>query len=217
MEKEMDNIKDGLNVGELVRFIFKHIALVILPAIAGGLCMFILATNFITPRYVSDIKLGVYTKPSEQINPAGNLQADTYLVQDYAVIIQSRKVAETVIKELQLLKDGQPQDLDEFLENNLVVNPGDGTSRIITVSVVYDDPFTVADIAAKYSEVSLRVIHDLYEADNIQVVDEAKVPLKKYSPSTMKFLVVGVGLGFFAGIGLLIILFILSKTVIKKA
>ena len=103
------------------------------------------------------------------------------------------------------------------MENNLVVNPGDGTSRIITVSVVYDDPFTVADIAAKYSEVSLRVIHDLYEADNIQVVDEAKVPLKKYSPSTMKFLVVGVGLGFFAGIGLLIILFILSKTVIKKA
>lgn len=208
----MDNIRGELNIGALIKNYYLHFQLVILPAIAGMLCMYILASSVVTPRFVSNIKIGVYTRPELQVNPVGNLQADTLLVQDYAVVIKSRKVAERVIKELQLLQDGKPMDPDVLL-GNVIVDPGDGTSRMITVSIVDDDPFLAADIASQYGESSIEVIKEIYEVDNVQIVDEANVPLEKYSPNTVKFMILGTVLGAIAGAGVLTILFMIENKI----
>ena len=136
----MDNTKDELKIEEIIKHLFKHIGLMILTAAAGVLAMYIISVAVVPTQYVSDITIGVYTKPQQQISPAANLQADTLLVQDYAVIIKSRNVAGRVIEELQLLDNGQPMDPGTLM-GHIVVNPGEGTSRMITVSVVYDDPF----------------------------------------------------------------------------
>lgn len=208
----MDNTKDELKIEEIIKHLFKHIGLMILTAAAGVLAMYIISVAVVPTQYVSDITIGVYTKPQQQISPAANLQADTLLVQDYAVIIKSRNVAGRVIEELQLLDNGQPMDPGTLM-GHIVVNPGDGTSRMITVSVVYDDPFEAADIAAKYGEVSLSLIKEIYEGDNIQIIDEANIPLQKYSPNTAKYILVGAALGGIGGAVLLIILYMLENKI----
>lgn len=208
----MDTNRDEVKIGEIVKHLFKHISLIILTSIAGALAMYIVANVVVPTQYVSDITIGVYTKPGQQISPAATLQADTYLVQDYAAIIKSRNVAKRVIEELLLLQDGKPMDPNTLM-SHVVVNPGDGTSRMITISIVYDDPFLAADIAGKYGEVSLSLIKDIYQGDNIQIIDEANVPLQKYSPNTTKFILLGFSLGAIAGAAILILLYIYENKI----
>lgn len=208
----MDTNRDEVKIGEIVKHLFKHISLIILTSIAGVLAMYIVANVVVPTQYVSDITIGVYTKPGQQISPAATLQADTYLVQDYAAIIKSRNVAKRVIEELLLLQDGKPMDPNTLM-SHVVVNPGDGTSRMITISIVYDDPFLAADIAGKYGEVSLSLIKDIYQGDNIQIIDEANVPLQKYSPNTTKFILLGFSLGAIAGAAILILLYIYENKI----
>ena len=86
----MDTARDELRIETLIKAYFAHLQLIILPAVAGALCLYILATSIVAPRYVSNIKISVYTRPDQQINPVGNIQADTLLVQDYAAVIKSR-------------------------------------------------------------------------------------------------------------------------------
>lgn len=212
----MDTNRDEVNIGEIVKHLFKHISLIILTSIAGALVMYVVANVVVPTQYVSDTTIGVYTKPGQQISPAATLQADTYLVQDYAAIIKSRNVAKRVIEELLLLQDGKPMDTGTLM-SHVVVNPGDGTSRMITISIVYDDPFLAADIAGKYGEVSLSLIKDIYQGDNIQIIDEANVPLQKYSPNTTKYILLGFSLGAIAGAVILIILYMFENKIRFKA
>lgn len=208
----METNRDELKIEEIARHLLKHISLIILTAIAGALVMYLAATYVVPTQYVSDITIGIYTKPGQQMNPAGTLQADTYLVQDYAVIIKSRNVAKRVIEELELLQNGQPMDPGTLM-SHVVVNPGDGTSRMITVSIVYDDPFLAADIAREYGKVSLSLIKDMYGGDNIRLVDEANIPLRKYSPNTSKFILLGFSLGAIAGAAVLIVLYMIQNKI----
>lgn len=208
----MDNARNELKIEELMKVYIAHIQLIILPAVAGALFLYILASYIVAPRYVSSIKFGVYTRPEQQINPVGNIQADTLLVQDYAAVIKSRKVAERVIEELQLFHDGSPMD-PSVLQGDVIVDPGDGTSRMIDVSIVSNDPFLAADIANQYGESSLDVINEMYTVDNIRVVDEANIPLMKYSPNVMRFVILGIALGAIAGCAVLTVLFMIENKI----
>ena len=208
----MDTIRDEVKIAEIIKHLLRHISLILLTSIAGALVMYLIANVVVPTQYVSDITIGVYTKPGQQISPAATLQADTYLVQDYAAVIKSRNVAKRVIEDLLLLHNGEPMDPGTLM-SHVVVNPGDGTSRMITISIVYDDPFLAADIAEKYGEVSLNLIKDMYGGDNIQIIDEANVPLQKYSPNTTKFILLGFSLGAIAGAVVLISLYLIENKV----
>ena len=208
----MDTARDELRIETLIKAYFAHLQLIILPAVAGALCLYILATSIVAPRYVSNIKISVYTRPDQQINPVGNIQADTLLVQDYAAVIKSRRVAERVIEELQLIQNGRPVD-PGVLSGDVIVNPGDGTSRMIEVSIVSSDPFLAADIANQYGESSREVIKEMYSADNIQVVDEANIPLQKYSPNVMRFVILGTALGAITGCAVVTVLFMIENKI----
>ena len=208
--------KDELSLKDLLRYIWEHILLIVLTVLAGGVCFYMAASFIMKPQYVSDIKFSVYTRPAEQVGPVGSIQADTLLVQDYAVVIRSRTVAQAVIKELQLMKDGQPMAPADLMEK-VVVDPGDGTSRMITVSIVHEDPFLAADIADEYAEAAIQTIKDSYGVNNISIVDHANVPLERYSPNTFLFVLLGIILGLACGCLILTLLYMIEddKTIFR--
>ena len=201
-----DIFRDELSIGECFKYILKRIPLVIMTSITGALCFYLIAAVVVSPVYVSDFKISVYSMPGQQINPMGTLQADTLLAQDYAVLIKSRDVAERVIDELTLLKEGKPMNPQE-LAGSLFVDPGDGTTRTISVSVLNSDPFLAADIAAAYEKKIVETIKEIYVIDNIKIIEESNIPVQKYSPDTRKYVLLGIILGAIGGAGLLTIMF----------
>ena len=71
----------------------------------------------------------------------------------------------------------------------------------------------MADIANQYGESSREVIKEMYSADNIQVVDEANIPLQKYSPNVMRFVILGTALGAITGCAVVTVLFMIENKI----
>ena len=111
-QQNQDEIE--IDLLELLRVLWSKIGYVILAALALGLLMVLVSKVFMKPQYESTTKMYVLSKQdSSSTVTSGDLQASSLLTKDYAELIQSRQVVETVIAQLNL-------DLtyEEFFEQN---------------------------------------------------------------------------------------------------
>lgn len=190
-----------------VMLVLWHKAAVILLA---GLLMALLAivgTKFlITPQYQSVTKFYVLNKQDNNIVTNADLQTSTQLTQDYAEIIKSRKVTEAVIVRLGL--DLKHEDLLKKME---VVTATD--NRIVTIKVLDSDPYTARDIANAIRDAAAEHIKSVMNTEAVNVVDEANVPDKKYSPSTMKNALIAAVLGCVLAVAVVLIQYLRNDTI----
>ena len=185
-----------------VMLVLWHKAAVILLA---GLLMALLAivgTKFlITPQYQSVTKFYVLNKQDNNIVTNADLQTSTQLTQDYAEIIKSRKVTEAVIVRLGL----------DLLNKMEVVTATD--NRIVTIKVLDSDPYMARDIANAIRDAAAEHIKSVMNTEAVNVVDEANVPDKKYSPSTTKNALIAAVLGCVLAVAVVLIQYLRNDTI----
>ena len=100
-QQNQDEIE--IDLLELLRVLWSKIGYVILAALALGLLMVLVSKVFMKPQYESTTKMYVLSKQdSSSTVTSGDLQASSLLTKDYAELIQSRQVVETVIAQLNL-------------------------------------------------------------------------------------------------------------------
>ena len=124
-QQNQDEIE--IDLLELLRVLWSKIGYVILAALALGLLMVLVSKVFMKPQYESTTKMYVLSKQdSSSTVTSGDLQASSLLTKDYAELIQSRQVVETVIAQLNL-------DLtyEEFLNKITVTTQND--TRILSL------------------------------------------------------------------------------------
>ena len=98
-QQNQDEIE--IDLLELLRVLWSKIGYVILAALALGLLMVLVSKVFMKPQYESTTKMYVLSKQdSSSTVTSGDLQASSLLTKDYAELIQSRQVVETVIAQL---------------------------------------------------------------------------------------------------------------------
>lgn len=154
-----------------------YIILIVLIFIVLGV---IYTVGFTTPMYSSSTTLvlaGAGNSGNERTNSitATDVTLNSQLVSTYSVLVRSRDVLNQVISNL---------DMDiswESLSKNVSVSAVDDT-EVIEISVTTENAEDSAKIANETAKVFTEKVAEIYNINNVHVVDEAEV---EYTPSNI--------------------------------
>lgn len=209
---------EEIDIKEILYFIFKKKFFVILITVFGLIVGVVYTKFLITPMYSADTTVVLskptaantsYTSNSEAITQ-GDITLNSKLVSTYSEIMKSRAVAEEVKNTLSL-------DISESsLMKNISVSAKDDT-EMLKIQVLNEDPVIAADVANTLSEVFKEKVKEIYNIENVTVIDTA-IPAS--SPNNVN-LVKNVGLfgaiGLIVSCGILFLMFYFDTRVKSKS
>ena len=195
-----------IDLVEVVRLLVSKLGIVILSGMIFAFLAIIGTKLFITPKYQSITKMYVLAQQNSDTVTNSDLQTSTLLTKDYAELITSRTVAESVIANLRLdLKYDQ-------LINKIEVGTTSDT-RIITIKVTDEDPYAARDIANAVRDTAAEHIKSVMNIEAVNVVDAANIPDQKCSPSVSKNGLLAGMLGCFLAVVIILIQYLSNDTI----
>ena len=207
---ENDEIEIDLSrVFEIVKKHFKPFALIILAtSIVAAL-----VTLFLIPKkYTAEAKLIIVQKsnPESQQISYNDLQTSQKLVNTYSEILKSEAISDDVIRNLKLDQEG----IDHASYLGMVKISSVKDTEVIKISVETKDPKLSADIANEIVSVFQKKIVTIMNIENVTVLNSAKVPDQKSSPSNLKNTLMGFLLGCVID-GCIVVYFLLNDRNIR--
>ena len=208
MENQVTNNNDEIEIdlGEVFHLVISKLGVIILSGILLGVLSIIGTMLFITPKYESTTKIMVLNKQDNNTLTSADMQTSTQLTKDYAELIQSRTVLEGVIAQLNL-----DMTYKEMLNKVSVETSSD--SRIVSISVTDEDPYTGSEIANAVRDMAAEHIQSVMEMEAVNVVETANIPNEKASPSLAKNGVIGGLLGVIIAMAAVIIIYLTNDTI----
>lgn len=172
---------------------------------AGGMLFY--TANFITPQYRASVT--IYVNNTNRNNETldyvsgSDLSTSQRLVSTYTNMLTSDTVLEQVIE-----ATGQhftPDGLRGMISAEQV-----GDTEIFKVNVRHTDPKAAAQIANAIAETAPDVIADFVEGSSTKIIDYAKMPTGRFTPSYKKNTVTGFIIGAAIAVALLTLQFLLD-------
>ena len=149
---------------------------------------------FIQPTYTSTTRIYVVNQATDNKNlSAQDLQAGTYLVNDYKEIITSNDVLSEVIKDEKL--NLSEAELSKMVSVNI---PTD--TRLISISVKAKTGQDAQVLANKVREVASKKIKTVTKVEDVTTLEEAKLPSSPSTPNIKRNVLLGAILGGFVAI-----------------
>ena len=149
---------------------------------------------FIQPTYTSTTRIYVVNQATDNKNlSAQDLQAGTYLVNDYKEIITSNDVLSEVIKDEKL--NLSEAELSKMVSVNI---PTD--TRLISISVKAKTGQDAQVLTNKVREVASKKIKTVTKVEDVTTLEEAKLPSSPSSPNIKRNVLLGAILGGFVAI-----------------
>ena len=147
---------------------------------------------------------------SNESSSVGITQSDVNLnrtlVDTYAQIVKSRRVLDQVISELRL--DTTYEKLHEKINVTALNN-----TEIIKITVNDKDAIKAKNIANVTANYFASEVVDLYNLNNVNILDKATEAEKPYNINVIKQLVIYFMIGFVLGAGILFIIFYFDRTI----
>ncbi len=208
MENQVTNNNDEIEIdlGEVFHLVVSRLGVILLSGILLGVLSIIGTMLFITPKYESTTKIMVLNKQNSDTLTSADMQTSTQLTKDYAELIQSRTVLEGVIAQLNL-----DMSYKELLDKVSVETSSD--SRIVSICVTDEDPYTASEIANAVRDMAAEHIQSVMDIEAVNVVDSANIPNEKASPSLAKNGVIGGILGVIIAMAAVIIIYLTNDTI----
>lgn len=207
METNLQNEEEiEIDMGELLCYLAGKAGYIILTALAFAVLALAVTTFCMTPRYTSTTKMYVLNRQTNEGVTSSDLQSSTYLTKDYMEMIRSRTVIEAVIADLNL------NSTYERVLGQIDVSAASDT-RVIAISVTDKDPYEARDIANAVRNAAAAHIQSVMNTEAVTVVDEANIPTKKSSPSTIKNVEVAGGVGLFLALAVCVVLYLMNDKV----
>jgi len=195
---------------EYFTIIKKRLLMVILITIGATVLSGVLSYFVITPTYKADISviIGKIESNKSDVPQANMNDVLMYqkLVKTYSEFTKSRKVSENVIQALKL--NIQPSELQAMV----TVEPK-GDTEFLTITVKSKDPKEAMSIANQLAK-SLKIVStDVKKADNVQLLDDAQLPVVPDSPNPKLNMAIAFFLGLMVSLGIAFLLEYLDNTV----
>lgn len=170
-----------------------QIILIILIFVTIG---FIYTLEFITPMYDSSTTLVLVSSGDESLTTntmitATDVSLNSKLVSTYSELIKSKNVLREVISNIRMNLE------EDFLKNSITVSAVEDT-ELIEITVRNEDPNNATIIANEIAKVFTEKVKEIYNINNVQIVDEAEVPTEPANINHAKDIIM------FASIGLVI-------------
>lgn len=193
-----DNTSIEIDVLYLLKKLWQKKVLIVFSALLFGLIALVFSAFVLKPTYASSTRIYVVNQSSGDANiTTQDLQAGTYLVNDYKEIITSDSVLTDVIN-----REGLTLSSVELRERLIVTIPND--TRIITISINSTDPQEAQQLTNSLREVAAEKIKVVTKVEDVTTIEEAKLPDKPSSPNIRRNIILGVLVG-----GFLAVLFVL--------
>lgn len=183
-----DNASIEIDVLYLLRKLWSKKFFIVFVGLLVGTVALLGSVFFIKPKYTSTTRIYVVSRSSDTTLTNQDLQAGSYLVNDYKEVITSSEVLASVINQEKLsMSAGQ-------LSGEISVNiPTD--TRVISISVTDTDAQRACDIANTVREVAAEKIKAVTKVDDVTTLESATKASHPSSPNVKK----NAAIGFFAG------------------
>lgn len=190
-----DNTKsDEIDVLALLHKLWTKKLLILFTAFYFAAFSFLGTYFFIQPTYTSTTRIYVVNQATDNNNlSAQDLQAGTYLANDYKEIITSNDVLSEVIKDEKL--NLSEAELSKMVSVNI---PTD--TRLISISVKAKTGQDAQVLANKVREVASKKIKTVTKVEDVTTLEEAKLPSSPSSPNIKRNVLLGAILGGFVAI-----------------
>lgn len=194
-----DNASIEIDVLYLLRKLWSRKFFIIFIALAVGIVALLGSIFFIKPKYTSTTRIYVVSRSSDSSLTNQDLQAGSYLVNDYKEVITSNEVLSSVISQENLSLS--TSELSDMISVEI---PTD--TRVISISVEDTDAQEASDIANTIREVAAEKIKSVTKVDDVTTLEAAEVASKPSSPNIKRNAALGalVG-GFLAIVGILVL------------
>ncbi|MBJ7541170.1 capsular biosynthesis protein CpsC [Streptococcus sp. SL1232] len=194
-----DNASIEIDILYLLRKLWSRKFFIIFIALVVGTVALLGSIFFIKPKYTSTTRIYVVSRSSDSNLTNQDLQAGSYLVNDYKEVITSNEVLSSVISQENLSLS--TSELSDMISVDI---PTD--TRVISISVEDTDAQEAADIANTIREVAAEKIKSVTKVDDVTTLEAAEVASKPSSPNIKRNAALGalVG-GFLAIVGILVL------------
>lgn len=148
---------------------------------------------FVTPVYTSATTLVLATEQSSESTPNSSITTtdvtlNSKLVSTYRELVKSDKVVRKVINNLNI------DIAEDSLKNNISVKVV-SDSELIQISVTNEDAKLAADIANEVAKVFTEQVKEIYNINNVHVVDEAEEEANPSNINHVKDVIIFVFMG----------------------
>ena len=197
--EEID-IKDFLNY-------LKEKILYIIASVLLFIALLLIYTIFIkVPKYSTYTTIALVKANTESSYTQSDYSLNKGLVTTYSVIVKSKKVLDTTIKELNL------DYSREKLAGEITVTSPDET-QLIKITVEDASAKKAYDITKSISDAFTKEVSSTYEMNNIRVIEEPEIT-KIVSNNTLKRdIVLGFAAGLFISCGILFVIYYFDDTI----
>ena len=195
-----DNTKSvEIDVLALLQKLWTKKVFILFTAFYVAAFSFLVTYFFIQPTYTSTTRIYVVNQATDNNNlSAQDLQAGTYLANDYKEIITSNDVLSEVIKDEKL--NMTEAELAKMISVDI---PTD--TRLISISVKAKTGQDAQTLANKVREVASKKIKKVTKVEDVTMLEEAKLPESPSSPNIKLNVLLGAVLGgFLAVVGVLV-------------
>ncbi|MGO1499485.1 MAG: capsular polysaccharide biosynthesis protein [Streptococcus thermophilus] len=195
-----DNTKSvEIDVLALLQKLWTKKVFILFTAFYVAAFSFLVTYFFIQPTYTSTTRIYIVNQATDNNNlSAQDLQASTYLANDYKEIITSNDVLSEVIKDEKL--NLSEAELSKMVSVNI---PTD--TRLISISVNAKTGQDAQTLANKVREVASKKIKKVTKNEDFTTLEEAKLPESPSSPNIKLNVLLGAVLGgFLAVVGVLV-------------
>lgn len=204
----MDNSHNNIEIDVLylLKKIWQKKVQVLFGAILFGLLTLLFSIIILKPLYTSSTRIYVVTQSSDRNLTSQDLQAGSYLVNDYREIILSDSVLSEVIN-----REGLTVSSSALRKNLVVAIPSD--TRIITISVNDPEPQKAQQLANSIRQVAAEKIKVVTKVEDVTTIEEAKLPTSPSSPNINKNVLMGALVGATVAVVLILLLEVLDDRV----
>ena len=181
------NSRVEIDIKELLLFYLYKWWVIALFLIIGAIAAYAITRQFVTPMYRAKITIYVNnnnTSESKEYVSSADVTASVRLVNTYMRISKSDRVLGEISEKL----DGD-YSVDEL--SPAISTEQLNETEIFCIYVLHENPREAARIANAAADVAPRVISELIEGTSAKLIDSAKVPTSKYSPSYTRMAMLG--------------------------
>ena len=206
---------EEINLTDLLKYFVSKILIIILITIFCGLLGSVYALFVQKPMYKSNTTLllaNVSTFDSTA-NASSGLSADITLnqklVSTYREIMTSKRVLNQVIKKLDLKYEYSA--LKKMITVDAISN-----TEVISLTVKSENPEEAKNIANEVANTFCDEIVNIYQIQNINIIDKAEVATKPYNINLIKQVVVYLLIGFVLGCAVTFVIYYFDTTLKTK-
>ena len=193
-----DNASIEIDVLYLLRKLWSKKFFIVFVGLLVGTIALLGSVFFMKPKYTSTTRIYVVSRSSDTSLTNQDLQAGSYLVNDYKEVITSSEVLSSVIDQEKL-----SMSVGELSKDIAVTIPTD--TRVISIAVTDTDAQRACDIANTVRQVAAEKIKAVTKVDDVTTLESATKPSHPSSPNVKKNAAIGALAGvFLAIVGILV-------------